>query len=311
MSQAQEPRGFWSTFIISFCTNGVGGLLWIGRPKFAFVLLAAIIALIYCVLTGWLTAPSFLPLSGLKWIAIAVLVLIPVILRNKSVPTGWPSKLLPALAIPIFLSALAAISIRSLAYQPFNSASNSMAPTLIEGDVFVANKSIYGYTRVSFPFEILNFTGRTAGSLPKRGDVVMFRANGFDYVKRIVGLPSETIQMINGVPVINGVAVKHEAIGEYLFEADGSKATEVREFLPEGRNYSVLNINAGNRADDTREFPIPEGQYFVLGDNRDNSNDSRFDMGFIALESIIGRADRIIANDKGLEFVSRKNLNAT
>jgi signal peptidase I len=309
MTDIVAPRGLWSTLAISFISNGVGGLLWIGRPRLAFALFTLVILLFYSVLAGWLPVPYFLPPTILQWVAIAVLTLIPLILRTRSVPSSWLSKLLPSVAIPVILSALVALSIRSLAYQPFNSVSTSMAPTLIEGDVFVANKSVYGYSRYSFPFEAFDFSGRTTGSLPERGDVVMFRANGIDYVKRIVGLPGETIQMINGLPVINGVEIKQEVIRDYFIEAEGSTATEIRETLPDGRNYSVLDLQENSIGDNTREFMIPESSYFVLGDNRDNSIDSRFDMGFVALENLIGRADLIFANEEGLEFVSRKNLN--
>jgi signal peptidase I len=309
MTDIVSPRGLWSTFAISFISNGIGGLLWIGRPRLAFALCTLVILCFYSVLAGWLPVPQFLPLSILQWIAIAVLTLIPLILRTRSVPSGWLSKLVPAVAIPVILSAMVALSIRSLAYQPFNSVSNSMAPTLIEGDVFVANKSVYGYSRYSFPFEAFDFSGRTTGSLPERGDVVLFRANGNDYVKRIIGLPGETIQMINGLPVINGVVVEQQAIRDYLIEPEGRTAMEIRETLPDGRNYSVLDLQKNAIGDDTRKFIIPESSYFVLGDHRDNSIDSRFEMGFVSHESLIGRADLIFGNEEGLEFVSRKSLN--
>lgn len=309
MAETQAPRGFWSTLVISIFTNGMGGLLWIGRPRLAFALFVALVVFLYAVLAGWLPLPRLLSPTILAGIIIAITSAIPLLLRSKSLPKTWMAKLLPAIIIPIFLSGLAAISIRSLAYQPFSIPAESMMPTLLVGDNVVANKSIYGYSKFSFPLGLATFSGRTSGALPERGDIIMFDNVVAVYVKRIIGMPGETIQMIDGVPVINDTPLKQEFIAEYLLGDAGRMAKEVRETLPNGRSYSILDLETGSIGDDTREYVIPQGHYFVLGDHRDNSIDSRFDMGFVELESLIGRADRIYANTEGLEFVSRKNLN--
>jgi signal peptidase I len=198
----------------------------------------------------------------------------------------------------VFASLLLAVSFRTLLYQPFNIPAGSMIPTMVVGDYVFAAKFPYGYSRFSLPFSPRLFSGRLFGAAPKRGDVVVFRSGLYDYVKRVVGLPGERIQMKDGMLYINDVAVKHEAVADYAGDACGSGAVKVkrwRETLPNGVSYETLDCLENGQLDNTEVFTVPAGQYFMLGDNRDNSVDSRMpsQLGTVPLENLIGRVDLI------------------
>ncbi|MCB1418101.1 MAG: signal peptidase I [Notoacmeibacter sp.] len=198
-----------------------------------------------------------------------------------------------------------AIIIRSLLFQPFSIPSGSMRPTLLEGDYLFVNKWSYGYSRHSFPFSPELFSGRIWGSDPERGDVAVFRYPPdptLDYIKRVIGLPGDRVQMREGVLYINGEAVKREKVGQI----DNPDITEVnrpvdvyRETLPNGVSYDTLDITPNGISDDTREFVVPPGHFFMMGDNRDNSNDSRMSVGFVPLENFIGKANIIFFSIAG------------
>ncbi|MEX3008148.1 signal peptidase I [Hoeflea sp. TYP-13] len=208
---------------------------------------------------------------------------------------------------------LLALVIRSVLFQPFSIPSGSMMPTLLVGDYLFVSKYAYGYSRYSFPFSPNLFSGRIWGSEPERGDIVVFRFPRdpkIDYIKRVVGLPGDRIQMINSVLHINGTPVKREKVG--TFSADGSYGSEVtdaavyRETLPNGVSYDTLDITPNSTTDNTRVFLVPEGHYFMMGDNRDNSADSRLNVGFVPFENLVGRAEMIFFSIGGdsspLEF---------
>ncbi|MEM6462944.1 MAG: signal peptidase I [Pseudomonadota bacterium] len=195
---------------------------------------------------------------------------------------------------------LLALVIRSVLFQPFSIPSGSMMPTLLVGDYLFVSKYAYGYSRYSFPFSPNLFSGRIWASEPERGDIVVFRYprnTQIDYIKRVVGLPGERIQMINGVLHIDDVPVKRERVG--TFSADGSYTNRVsneavyRETLPNGVSYNTLDITPNSRTDNTRVFQVPPGHYFMMGDNRDSSSDSRLDVGFVPFENLVGRAEMI------------------
>src|SRR5712691_2787277 len=201
---------------------------------------------------------------------------------------GW---LLAALLLAIPLI------IRIFIAQPFNTPSGSMMPTLLLGDHFFVSKSAYGYTRFSFPFSPRLFTDRILGSPPQRGDVVVFRLpkdEQTDYIKRVVGLPGDRIQMRSGVLHINGAPVKRERIDDFVYTESGNakRARRYRETLPNGVSYETLDIEDKGYLDNTQEFRVPLGHYFMLGDNRDNSVDSRVlnQIGYVPFENVIGRA---------------------
>jgi signal peptidase I len=194
---------------------------------------------------------------------------------------------------------LLALVIRTLFFQPFSIPSGSMRPTLLEGDYLFVTKWAYGYSRHSLPFSPDIFSGRIWGSQPERGDVAVFKFPpnpALDYIKRVIGLPGDRIQMRGGVLFINGQEVPREKVGEI----DNPDITEVerpvdvyRETLPNGVSYDTLDLTPSSIGDETREFVVPADHYFMMGDNRDNSTDSRFSVGFVPHENLVGRANII------------------
>ena len=175
----------------------------------------------------------------------------------------------------IIQALLLALVIRSFLFQPFSIPSGSMMPTLLVGDYLFVSKYAYGYSRYSFPFSPNLFSGRIWGSEPKRGDIAVFRLPRdpkIDYIKRVTGLPGDRMQMIDSVLHINGVPVKR---------------------VRDGVSFDTLDLIPNAVGDNTREFVVPAGHYFMMGDNRDNSADSRFDVGFVPLENFVGRAEMI------------------
>ena len=194
---------------------------------------------------------------------------------------------------------LLAVLIRSLLFQPFSIPSGSMKPTLLVGDYLFVSKFAYGYSRYSFPFSPDLFSGRIWGGDPKRGDIAVFRfppGPKIDYIKRVIGLPGDRVQMIDGVLHLNGEPVKRERTGTYSPSDDGDDAAQAAiytETLPNGVTHETLDITPNSISDNTREYLVPEGHYFMMGDNRDNSADSRANVGFVPLENFVGRAEMI------------------
>ncbi|WP_029003173.1 signal peptidase I [Azorhizobium doebereinerae] len=196
---------------------------------------------------------------------------------------------------------LIALVIRTLLFQPFNIPSGSMKDTLLIGDYLFVSKYSYGYSRFSIPFSPPLFSGRIWGQQPARGDVVVFKLpkdNETDYIKRVVGLPGDDIQMINGVLNINGVPVKRERLTD-VTEDDGSgrmvPVKRWRETLPNGVSFETLDIVDNGFYDNTQVYHVPAGHFFMMGDNRDNSADSRVlsQVGYVPFENLVGKAQMI------------------
>ena len=202
----------------------------------------------------------------------------------------------------VILQALAiALVVRVFFYQPFNIPSGSMKETLLVGDYLFVSKLSYGYSRYSFPFSPNLFSGRIFASEPKRGDVAVFklpRDNATDYIKRVIGLPGDEIEMRAGQLYINGTAVPKVPKGTFQTVDDDGRVVTIPSFietLPNGVSYTVLDAERNGAFDNVGPYKVPEGHYFMMGDNRDNSTDSRalWAVGYVPFENFIGRADLI------------------
>ncbi len=199
-----------------------------------------------------------------------------------------------------------ALAVRTFAYEPFNIPSGSMKPTLLVGDYLFVSKFTYGYSKHSFPFSLPLFEDRIFGRLPERGDVAVFKLpsdNRTDYIKRIVGLPGDEIQVSEGILYINGEAAQRVR-AENFQDDDGTSNgahPRYRETLPDGgASYSVLDLVTHGQLDNTDVYHVPADHVFAMGDNRDNSLDSRVEsVGFIPVENLIGRAEIIFFSTNG------------
>ena len=201
-----------------------------------------------------------------------------------------------------FYALFFALIIRSFLIQPFNIPSESMLPTLVVGDYIFVNKYSYGYSNYSIPFAPDLFDGRIFFTPPKRGDVAVFRVpddGNKDYIKRIIGLPGDKIQYIKGRLWLNNAPVMAELQNAYdgaPMDPNADGAAVIKETLFTGKSYNTLDVYIDHPGDNTRIYTVPEGHYFVSGDNRDNSQDSRAlqgPVGFIPEERLIGRAEMI------------------
>jgi len=221
----------------------------------------------------------------------------------------------------VFWALLIAGVFRTLFFQPFFIPSGSMKDTLLVGDFLFVNKMAYGYSQYSCPLSACPIDGRIFGAMPERGDVVVFRhpTNGQDYIKRLIGLPGDRVQLKNGIVHINGEAAPQVPDGTFV-EPRGPQGSQNRspvcqpdiveciktryiETLPGGVSHAVLDVAPGY-TDNTLVFTVPEGEFFFMGDNRDNSTDSRVSLnqggvGFVSFDRLIGRADRIMFSSAG------------
>jgi signal peptidase I len=197
-----------------------------------------------------------------------------------------------------------ALVIRTFLFQAFNIPSGSMEGTLLVGDYLFVSTYRYGYTHYALPFSPPLFSGRLFASEPKRGDIVVFRLpsdDSINYIKRVIGLPGDRIQMIDGLLHINGVAVKREPAEDYIDNDEGPLPVRVKrwhETLPDGVGYYTLERIENYAYDNTQPYVVPPGNFFMMGDNRDDSLDSRFPpagggVGYVPFENIIGRAEII------------------
>ena len=225
----------------------------------------------------------------------------------------------------VFWALIIAGVFRTLFFQPFWIPSSSMKDTLLIGDFLFVNKMAYGYSAYSCPFFKCPISGRLFGSEPVRGDVVVFRhpVNGQDYIKRLIGMPGDRIQMKEGVLFINDRPAPQEPDSIFIetYERQGPERgypqcanigvaidgdcikEKLIETLPEGKRHSVLNIRVSH-TDNTAVYVVPNDNFFFMGDNRDNSTDSRvpqaaLGVGYVPRENLIGRANRVVFSSAG------------
>ena len=201
-----------------------------------------------------------------------------------------------------------ALVVRTLAYEPFNIPSESMLPTLEVGDYLFVSKFSYGYSKHSLPLSLPVIPGRVLFSEPERGDVAVFKTpsdNRTDFIKRIIGLPGDKVQMRSGVLHINGKPVTRKRIEDYVTRTPDDKFRRVvryEETLPNGRKHPILEVQRDKgELDNTRVYTVPAGHYFAMGDNRDNSQDSRVigQVGFVPRENLVGRAEILFFSTDG------------
>ena len=210
-------------------------------------------------------------------------------MNNKETTSSWIKSNL----ITIFYAIIIALVIRTFLFQPFFIPSSSMEPGLIVGDRIFASKYDYGYSRHSFPFSLPIIKERVFENLPKRGDVVIFKPphTRNDYIKRLIGLPGDKIKILDGIIYINSIPIKTE-----FLRKDNNDISIYKETMSNGLSYEIKDLG-DKPQDNVKEFLVPENHYFFMGDNRDNSNDSRF-WGSVPKERLVAKAQIIFFSTK-------------
>lgn len=221
---------------------------------------------------------------------------------DKKKTAGWGETLKT-----VVVAALIALTVRTFAYEPFNIPSGSMLPTLLVGDYLFVSKSSYGFSRYSLPLSLPLFKGRIFESVPERGDVAVFRLPTdprTDYIKRIIGLPGDKIQVKEGLLFVNGKVTKRRRIKDFVQRDQWGNAVgwaQYEETLPGGRTHLIIERSDHDQLDNTPVYEVPEGHYFAMGDNRDNSLDSRVlnHVGYIPAQNLVGRAEVLFFSTNG------------
>ena len=219
---------------------------------------------------------------------------------EKSVENEWMELVKTA-----FWAVLLAMAIRAVLFEPFNIPSGSMKPNLLVGDYLFVSKYSYGYSRHSFPFGLVPMDGRVWTTEPERGDIAVFKLpsnHSVDYIKRVIGMPGDTVQVRNGQLYLNGKRVPREFVEKTEITGHYGEPIEVTTYLqtlPEGKSFLIYEEGDDEALDNTKMFTVPEGHYFMMGDNRDNSLDSRADVGFVPFENFLGRAEIIFFSTNG------------
>ena len=211
-------------------------------------------------------------------------------------------------AVSVFWAILVALTIRVVIFEPYSIPSGSMKPNFLIGDYLFVSKYHYGISNASFPFSPPLFSGRVLEfNKPKRGEVIVFKSQhnrSINYIKRLIGLPGDEIQLINGIVYINNQPVKREEAGIFT-DTDGHVLQRFKETLPNGTSYDVLEDTPYGSLDNTEVFKVPEGHYFFLGDNRDHSADSRTGgspIGYVPYNDLVGRAEMVIFSNPSSMF---------
>ena len=196
----------------------------------------------------------------------------------------------------LFYAIVIAILIRTFLFEPFKIPSGSMYPTLYVGDYLFVSKYTYGYSKHSLPFSMPLFEGRIWADEPNRGDVVVFKFpqdNKTDYIKRIIGLPGDKVKLEDGRLYVNGELVNREEIEDFVIRDSQGNAERYHQYietLPNDVKHKILEVSDSESEDNLPELTVPQGYYFVMGDNRDRSDDSRVNVGFVPFENLVGKA---------------------
>ena len=213
---------------------------------------------------------------------------------------------LKSILVAIFIALL----IRSFIFEPFNIPSGSMKPNLLVGDFIFVSKYSYGFSKHSLPFSIPLIPGKIFSNTPERGDVVVFKTpenNRTDYIKRVIGLPGDKIEIKNGIIFINGSEILRKKLNDFIDTDNKTSNKRVRMYNEYffNKEINILDITDNGIADNTQLFNVPENHFFVMGDNRDNSQDSRFisTVGFIPFENLVGKAQFIFFSLENARFL--------
>ena len=210
----------------------------------------------------------------------------------------------------ILLAIFIALIIRSFIVEPFNIPSGSMKPNLLVGDFIFVSKWSYGYSKHSLPFSIPLIPKKIFSKLPKRGDVAVFKTpynNRTDYIKRIIGLPGDKIQMLNGEIIINNNLIVRKKINDFVDinkQGNTKRLRKYKEYFYD-LEIEVLDLIDNGVVDNTNVYLVPKNHFFVMGDNRDNSQDSRFlnSVGYVPLENLVGKAQFIFFSLENSRFL--------
>ncbi len=282
MTRLYSERNHWLAAAMVLLFGPVAAMFWLGRAR---------IGLIY------LAVEFFLPPAGLIGIPHSYIVA-----RRQAgrQPTAWYSRIHMLIVIFIISALTTGEGMRTLILEPYESPSGSMRPTLAVGDMFAVWKFAYGYSYFSLPFDLPLFEGRIFFRAPERGDIAVFRGPRQPeaiYVKRVVGLPGDRIQVKGGILHINGEPAKRERIEDFELAPNNSTAQYV-ETLPGGHAHRILEASGDNGvSDNTPEVTVPDGHYFVMGDNRDSSTDSRV-FGTVPAQNLVGRVGVVFWNSR-------------
>jgi signal peptidase I len=217
---------------------------------------------------------------------------------TSTTPAATPTSGLSEFIRTIIFAGLLAFGIRTLAFEPFNIPSGSMMPGLQIGDFLFVSKYSYGYSSMASAFNLVPVAGRVGGHLPERGDVIVFKPApdpSMDFIKRLIGLPGDVIEVKAGTIILNGKPVTRERIGPVMFEDRGGEtlrpAIEYKETIAAGVSYVTYQEYDNGPLDNFGPTTVPPGHYFFMGDNRNNSQDSRTNrVGFVPWENLVGKA---------------------